>query len=223
MHKTKAPPSSKFFIWLALLDRCWTGERLLRHQMSNDATCALCAQENESISHLLLVCKCFAPNPMMGWWTVSRKRLDKRRHRGFDSLVVLVWWFLWKERNNCIFNGAMQQAATLASWIREEASRWVFVGLSSTLGDMMLLDTTTHYVAIFFAVSSAVEAQWFVVLHSHGVCTELPLLLNETRALTRSRKKRQTVVAGRESVARVISRPHEPLMQITMGCVKTSS
>jgi hypothetical protein len=81
---------------------------------------------------------------MVDRWTVLRKRLAKRHRRGFDSLVVLVWWFLWKERNNRIFNGAMQQAATLASWIREEASRWVFAGVSSILGDMMLLDTTTH-------------------------------------------------------------------------------
>jgi hypothetical protein len=30
---------------------------------------------------------------MVDWWTVLRKELAKRRRRGFDSLVVLVWWF----------------------------------------------------------------------------------------------------------------------------------
>jgi hypothetical protein len=38
----------------------------------------------------------------------------------------------------------MQQEATLASWIREEASMWVFAGVSSALGALMLLDAAMH-------------------------------------------------------------------------------
>jgi hypothetical protein len=77
---------------------------------------------------------------MVDWWTSSRKKIAKGSRGGFNSMVVLVWWTVWRERNNRVFNGAMQQAASLASWIREEASKWV----SSTLGTLMLLDTAMH-------------------------------------------------------------------------------
>jgi hypothetical protein len=96
LRKVKPPLSSKFFIWLALLDRCWTGERLLCHHMTDDGQCALCSQANESIDHLLLG-YCFSrevwarllpagelqqlcPTPddlLVDWWTSKRKQLPK--------------------------------------------------------------------------------------------------------------------------------------------------
>jgi hypothetical protein len=63
-----------------------------------------------------------AEDRMVHWWVSSRKKLQKDSCRGFDSMVVLVWWLVWRERNNRVFNGAMQQATTLANWIREEAA-----------------------------------------------------------------------------------------------------
>jgi hypothetical protein len=47
--KAKAPPSCKFFVWLSLLGRCWTSERLERHGLPNNGPCALCGQASESI------------------------------------------------------------------------------------------------------------------------------------------------------------------------------
>jgi hypothetical protein len=57
---------------------------------------------------------------------------------------IYAWWSLtppsecwsggWCGRsNNRIFHGAMQQAATLASWIREKASLWVHAGVAPSL------------------------------------------------------------------------------------------
>jgi hypothetical protein len=51
--KARAPPQCKFFIWLSLLDRCWTPARLQRHCLPNNGPCVLCAQEEESIDHLV--------------------------------------------------------------------------------------------------------------------------------------------------------------------------
>jgi hypothetical protein len=56
LWKAKATPSSKFFIWLALLDRCWTRDRLLWHHLKDDGSCPLCSQVEEMIDHLLLGC-----------------------------------------------------------------------------------------------------------------------------------------------------------------------
>jgi hypothetical protein len=111
LRKTKAPPSSKFFVWLALLDRCWTGESLLHHHMKDDGSCPLCSQVEESIDHLLLGCCytgevwyrllarqglhpcCLTPHDRIAdWWLASRKRIARSSRKGFDSLVVLAWW-----------------------------------------------------------------------------------------------------------------------------------
>ena len=40
----------------------------------------------------------------MWWWSTSRKWLPKELRRGFDSLLLLVGWLLWKERNARTFN-----------------------------------------------------------------------------------------------------------------------
>lgn len=56
LSKTRATPRCKFFFWLVLLGRCWTSERLQRHNLQNSGPCALCSQQPEAIQQLLLSC-----------------------------------------------------------------------------------------------------------------------------------------------------------------------
>jgi hypothetical protein len=148
-----APPRCKFFIWLALLGRCWTSDRLQRHQLQNNGPCALCSQADETIDHLTISCvfskevwfgllrvagfqyltSTDAPS-IVDWWLPSRKRVHKTQHKGFDSLFVLVVWSLWLERNARVFNGKALLAGQLANDIRDEGRRWVASGFSD-LGD----------------------------------------------------------------------------------------
>ena len=109
LTKARAPNKCKFFMWLVLHDRCWTAARRKRHGLQEDDTCILCAQEVESISHLLVRCV-FAREvwhrvlsrlgwhtlvPLNGgydlasWWSSSRKKLQKDDRKCFDSLVLL--------------------------------------------------------------------------------------------------------------------------------------
>jgi hypothetical protein len=94
--KTVVPPRCKFFIWLALLGRCWTSDRLQRHQLQNNGPCALCSQANETIDHLTISCvfskevwfrllrvagfqyltPTDAPS-LVDWWLPSRKQVHK--------------------------------------------------------------------------------------------------------------------------------------------------
>jgi hypothetical protein len=53
LWKSRAPNKCCFFIWLSLLGRTWTSERLFRHGIRSDDVCALCSQEPETIDHLL--------------------------------------------------------------------------------------------------------------------------------------------------------------------------
>jgi hypothetical protein len=69
LWKTRAPNSCRLFFWLALLGRCWTSDRLLRHGLPNHAPCALCSQEEQTIDHLLL--RCVVSREV--WFKVLRK------------------------------------------------------------------------------------------------------------------------------------------------------
>jgi len=88
--------------------------------LQDDDSCVLCAQLPETIDHLLTNCPFsqevwFKVLRKVGWervmpnthtyslasrWSEARKQLPKVDRRGFDSLVILISWLLWKERNN---------------------------------------------------------------------------------------------------------------------------
>jgi hypothetical protein len=58
LSKMVAPACCKFFMWLALLDRCWTSDRRQRHNLDSNGLCAFCDQATETVSHLVL---CLVP------------------------------------------------------------------------------------------------------------------------------------------------------------------
>jgi len=146
LWKTAAPPRVRFFYWLALQDRCWTGERRHRHGLQPTDACITCDQEPETIDHILLGCAYsrevwatwmdwlhlpnvdVRPQPFMEWWLSNRKRVDKHFRRGFDSIVFLIGWMLWKQRNARTFDGSTRTARELAVDIRLVAEDWRMAG-----------------------------------------------------------------------------------------------
>ncbi|KAG2538450.1 hypothetical protein PVAP13_9NG381214 [Panicum virgatum] len=135
LKKARAPGKCKFFTWLALHDRCWTAERRKHHNLQDTDTCVLCAQESETIAHLLVGCsfsrevwyrvllrlRWYVLTPdhryfdLADWWNASRKKLQKAERKCFDSLVILISWLLWNERNRCIFDKLQPVVSPLAS------------------------------------------------------------------------------------------------------------
>jgi hypothetical protein len=69
----------------------------------------------------------------MDRWLCNLKLVQKEMRRGFNSMVVLVAWMIWKERNDRVFNSSIRHAAQLSTWIREEGRQWVLVGYSSQM------------------------------------------------------------------------------------------
>jgi hypothetical protein len=111
LAKTSVPPRCKFFLWLVLLDRCWTVARPHRHNLQEDDSCAFCSESSETLEHLMLTCSYsreiwfkllqsagwqhLAPSPDVkfpDWWFLSWKRVHKELQRGFDSFFLLVAW-----------------------------------------------------------------------------------------------------------------------------------
>jgi hypothetical protein len=51
--------------------------------------------------------------------------------KGLNSLVILVAWETWKHRNDCVFNGASPNVATVLQVVENEGNLWCIVGASA--------------------------------------------------------------------------------------------
>ena len=150
LRKARAPPKCKFFIWLVLHDRCWTAARRKKHGLQDDDSCALCSQAPETIEHLLLCCSfsrelwfqlfhrigwsAVSPSShdqwLVAWWTRARKRILKEERCCFDSVVILICWMVWKERNKRIFYRQIRTMHEVLDWVIDEICAWFQAGFS---------------------------------------------------------------------------------------------
>jgi hypothetical protein len=142
------PPRCKFFIWLASLNRCWTTDRLSRRGLEHPVRCPLCDQQEKTIQHILVACVFardtwwqtlhkvglhrltpgLATTTFQDWWREAECQVPKNQKRGFNSLVILVAWWLWKHRNECVFDGASPNISVIMQHIHEDAVRWGLAG-----------------------------------------------------------------------------------------------
>ena len=153
--KAWAPPKYKFFVWLIIQDRVWTADRLQRRGWPNCGACPLCRQENESACHLLFHCRFsvriwnaiaewlgsthFRPEIWVGLtsvrdcWSASVLHPEAPR-KATASIISLVAWKLWNERNSRIFRHTSHLPSVLFSDIKEEARTWVKAGATCLVG-----------------------------------------------------------------------------------------
>ena len=124
-----APLKCKIFAWLALQHRLWTADRRTRHGLQTETSpCFLCLQEEDTAEHILIQCV-YAREAWLGvlqrlgsavrppeagdhlgaWWLGVRRALGKHGKREFDTLVILLAWHLWKQRNARAFNNPSRQ------------------------------------------------------------------------------------------------------------------
>jgi hypothetical protein len=61
---------------------------------------------------------------VLEWWLRSKKLVDKQVRKGFDSLLFLIGWTLWKERNA----GVSTASACLVLKIQEGFIEWRLAG-----------------------------------------------------------------------------------------------
>jgi hypothetical protein len=58
VYKTWAPLRCKFFIWLALNNRCWMADRLAKRGLPHPAACPFCDQAEETICWIICCWSC---------------------------------------------------------------------------------------------------------------------------------------------------------------------
>lgn len=62
------------------------------------------------------------------YWLQTRGMVPEHHRRGFDSLVLLVSWEVWKERNRRTFDGHSMTPTQLLGVIRDEGDSWIAAG-----------------------------------------------------------------------------------------------
>ncbi|AQK53266.1 uncharacterized protein [Zea mays] len=125
LWKTWAPPKCKFFLWLAIRNKCWTADRLQKRGLAYPEVCPLCDQDSENIQHLLCTCifvrqfwfyilsslglANLSPtsdeSTFADWWEKVCKQVHKSKRRGFNGIIILGAWCLWLHRNKAVFDG----------------------------------------------------------------------------------------------------------------------
>jgi hypothetical protein len=64
----------------------------------------------------------------MDWWRSAHERSTRLIQKGFNSLVVLGAWMLWKHRNRCVFDGVAPCMAVAMTQAEEERKVWELAG-----------------------------------------------------------------------------------------------
>ena len=68
---------------------------------------------------------------LSSWWMDSRDALPGTLRRAFDSVLLLVSWRIWKERNARVFDGVSSSAAQLTRSVLVEADEWIAAGFTA--------------------------------------------------------------------------------------------
>jgi len=72
-----------------------------------------------------------SPDALIGhWWLQATTLVPTVLRRGFDGLVLLVSWELWKERNHRTFDGIHESTSQVLLRVQNEAEASIAAGYS---------------------------------------------------------------------------------------------
>lgn len=149
-----APLRCKIFTWLAAQHRLWTSYRCARHGLQDrPSTCFIYLQEEDNVDHILVQCVYVGEvwhygfqeldihtqrpelqDTFLDWWLLARTQFRQAERRGFDTLVIVTAWALWKQRNARVFNiphqfkSPRQLLCQIASELQDLKSAGIGVG-----------------------------------------------------------------------------------------------
>lgn len=147
--KAWAPGTVKIFAWLLHHDRLWCNDRLQRRGWPNEYFFVFCNRNLESSTHLFWDCPfscsiwqkassrsgCAAMKEMRETHHSSLRHWERLTaltppsfRKGFKSMMLLITWELWKERNACIFRGKLPQTEDVQRAIKGTLELWRLAG-----------------------------------------------------------------------------------------------
>jgi len=101
----------------------FTGFNIISDAWATNDMCPLCDKVDETIDHLLVSCvftrqiwynilqlfglQAVAPQMdnlfFVDWWDEASSRLSGQVQKGFNSIIILGAWLIWKHRNYCLW------------------------------------------------------------------------------------------------------------------------
>jgi hypothetical protein len=118
--RSDAPSKCKFYSCLAIQGKCLTADNLAKRGWTHNLLCTLCNSDQETALHLLAACP-YAQDvwslvinharlplsimppldsaSLTDWLAISVCRANKGSSKLWRSVIPLVWWSLWNERN----------------------------------------------------------------------------------------------------------------------------
>lgn len=138
------------FLWLLHLNRLWCNDRLQRRGWPNGYFCPLCMRNLESSVHLIWDCptamqvwstaatwgRCSALHPDV--WTEGPTTSAKvgmiidaaapAARRGTKSMIALISWRIWMERNDSVFKGKTPSTDNIIRSCRSDMEQWRIAG-----------------------------------------------------------------------------------------------
>ena len=145
-----APATCKIFSWLAVQNRLWTADRLQARGWPNQSACPLCRCQPETAMLLLAGCRFTRKiwssiskwlaiptvhprewtqqdGDLHEWWTAMARAACNSR-KGVCSLIMLISWEIWKERNARIFDRKEATSDNVFFKVRDDLGSWVLAG-----------------------------------------------------------------------------------------------
>ncbi|WVZ65166.1 hypothetical protein U9M48_014575, partial [Paspalum notatum var. saurae] len=126
-----------------------TSDRLHARGWDNAGQCPLCRRAPKSGIHLFAECRFtrriwkelsswtatqgpdprnWRPNGNLHHWWTSTDAVPSTSKKGLRSLIILVCWEIWMERNNRIFNRSESPNGVVLQKIKDEAHLWATAG-----------------------------------------------------------------------------------------------
>jgi hypothetical protein len=62
------------------------------------------------------------------WWCLSSQSVEGVARKGFNSLVILGDWSIWKHKNEYVFGGSPPSVVVALQLTRDEALLWTMAG-----------------------------------------------------------------------------------------------
>jgi hypothetical protein len=70
---------------------------------------------------------------LVNWWMAARSGLNRRSKKALDSLILLICWFIWLERNARVFNRRLRTVLDVVSHLVQELDAWIAARYHSLL------------------------------------------------------------------------------------------